>query len=293
MDVVRFRVGHADGRVDELMTEAPRVLIGAGSHCEIRLPIGAARVEHVLIQSTPAGWRASARSLDPAPTIDGIEFSEVPIRGDCVIGIGKIRIEVSPSTTLEGSQQVSRASGARNPRVFIYLALGVGCFIAMRVAAPQAKAAAHEPTNVPPLWTSASASCPQTAPDPALAAANARVNLALAKRERSPFRPDDGVAAVPLYESAAECFRVAGRADDAADATAAAARLRQDLADQFHVHRLRLQRAMATEQWVMAEHETSALLSFLPSDGGEYVTWLSNLRRKLQLQYGAKSKVKS
>jgi hypothetical protein len=293
MEIVRFRIAHGDGRIEELMTEAPRVLIGSGSHCEIRLPIGAARVEHVLIQSTPVGWRATARSFDPPPTLDGIEFAEAPVRGDCVVAIGKTRIEVRPSTTLEAGQHVARAPGTRNPRVVLYLLLGLGCWVALRAAGARTKTAAHEPTQVPSLWSSAPASCPEAAPEPAVAVATARMSLALAKRERSPFRADDGVAAVPLYESAAACFRLAGRTADADDAAAAASRLRQDLSDRFNVHRLRLQRGLASEEWVAAEHEIASLLAFLPSDGGEYVTWLSNLRRRLQIQYGTKSKDKA
>ncbi|MCL2447563.1 MAG: hypothetical protein FWD17_01310 [Polyangiaceae bacterium] len=293
MDVLRIRVGHADGRVEELVTEAPRVLIGTGSHCEIRLPIGTARVEHVLIQSSPAGWRATARSFDPAPTLDGVEFNEVPIRGDGVIGIGRTRIELFPFTTADGVRSVTRTSSTGNSRVFLYVALGVAAWFALRMMAPQARSVAREPAKVPALWGTAVASCPQTAREAALAAANARVTLALTKRERSPFRPDDGVAAVPLYESAAACFRIAGRPDDAADATAAASALRQELSDEFQVHRLRLQRALASEEWLAADHEIGALLGFLPADGGEYVNWLSNLRRKLQLQYGSKRKAKS
>ena len=188
---------------------------------------------------------------------------------------------------------MARAQGTRNPRVVLYLLLGLGCWVALRAAGGHTKTAAHEPSQVPSLWSSAPATCPEAAPEPAEAVATARMSLALAKRERSPFRADDGVAAVPLYESAAACFRVADRAAEAADADAAASRLRQDLSDRFDVHRLRLQRGLASEEWVMAEHEIAALLAFLPPDGGEYVTWLSNLRRRLRIQYGAKSKDKA
>ena len=53
MDLIRFRIRHPAGRVDELVTESVRILIGTGSHCEIRLPVGTARVEG-------SDWRAQA-----------------------------------------------------------------------------------------------------------------------------------------------------------------------------------------------------------------------------------------
>jgi hypothetical protein len=293
MDGIRFRIRHPDGRAHELFTETPRVLIGSGSHCELRLPIGEARVEHVVIQSTPAGWRAVARSLDPVPRLDGVEFTEVPVGGECVIAIGQIRIDVAPFATAGGDQPVRRDKARRNPRIYLYLALGVACSLALLAAGARTKASATEPNDVPELWSSVAQKCPQTTAEPALALANTRLDLAIAKRERSPFHPEDGVSGVSLYESAEACFRVAGRDTDAVEAAASAERMRGEMIDRFRDHRLRLQRALATEQWGAAERESGILLSFFSSGPNEYVTWLANLRRRLQLRYGSKGKKES
>jgi len=288
MDVIQFRVRHPDGRVDTLVTEAPRVLIGAGSHCEIRLPIGAARVEHVAIQSTPAGWRASARSLDPVPRLDGVEFTEAPVLGDCVIMIDQTRIDVAPSTGPGGTDRtVTQVKAKRSVRVYLYLALGLACWVGLYAARPRAKTSTQEPEDVPALWpVGAAETCPQTGPEPALAAAGARLDLAVAKEERSPFHPEDGLAAVTLYQSAEACFRVAGHDADAEQVVAEGKRLRRDMTDRFREHRLRLQRALAVEEWDVAEHESGVLLAFVQSATGDYATWLSNTRRRLQLRHG-------
>jgi hypothetical protein len=294
MDGIRFRIRYPDGKAHELFTETPRVLIGSGSHCEIRLPIGEARVEHVVIQSTPAGWRAVARSLDPVPKLDGVEFTEVPVGGECVIAIGQIRIDVAPFATAGGDQAVRRDKARQNPRIYLYLALGVACSLTLLAAGARPKASATEPNGVPELWPSSIAQkCPQTTAEPALALANTRFDLAIAKRERSPFHPEDGVSGVSLYETAEACFRVAGRDADAEEAAASAQRMRGEMIDRFRDHRLRLQRALATEQWGAAERESGILLSFFSSGPNEYVTWLANLRRRLQLRYGSKGKKES
>jgi hypothetical protein len=288
METIRFCVTHTSGRIEELLTESAQVLVGSGAHCEIRLPIDQARVEHVLIQSTPAGLRAIARAFDPPPRLDGAEFTQAPILGRAVLVVGETRIEVSPSTSEAARRAVPRAQASRNPRMFAYLALGVAGVVTMLAAKGKNGDRAAEPIATPALWGSAVDRCPQTAPDQALAAAKARLSLAIAKQERSPFHPEDGVAAVPLYEGAEACFRAAGREGDAADAAADAEHLRHRMTEEFREHRIRLRRAMAVQEWPIAVHESGVLLTFLPSGGSDYGTWLSNLRRKLQLQYESK-----
>jgi hypothetical protein len=293
MDVIQFRVRHPDGRVDHLVTESARVLIGTGSHCEVRLPVGAARVEHVAIQSTPAGWRAVARSFDPVPKLDGVDFNEAPVLGDCVITIDRTRVEVSPAAGVgAGDAPILKKKGKGNVRVFVYLALGLCGWMAMYSAKAHQKTAAAEPKEVPALWTAEPAKCSQNSAEPALATASAHRELALAKEERSPFHPEDGVEAVTLYENASACLRVAGRDAEADQATADAQRLRTDMVDRFRVHRLRLQRALAVEEWDLAQHESAVLLSFVPAATGPYVAWLANTRRRLQLRHGSKGEKK-
>ncbi|HEX3771480.1 MAG TPA: hypothetical protein VHV30_11465 [Polyangiaceae bacterium] len=291
MDVINFRVRHPAGKVDVLVTEAAKVLIGAGSHCEIRLPVGAARVEHVVIQMTPAGWRASARSFDPAPKLDGVEFTEAPILGPCVITIDETRIEVAPSTGPgDSAASVKQVKAKRNIRVYLYLALGLAAWLALYSARPKGRTTAAEPA-LPALWPAETTErCPQIAPEPALAAANARLDMAVAKEERSPFHPEDGLSAVGFYRAAEACYRAAGHDADADQVVAAGERLRQSMSEQFREHRLRLKRALAVEEWDIAVHESGILIAFLQSTPGDYVTWLSNTRRKLQIQYGGKAK---
>jgi hypothetical protein len=288
METIRFSVTHTNGRIEELLTESAQVLVGSGAHCEIRLPIDQARVEHVLIQSTPAGLRAIARAFDPPPRLDGAEFTQAPILGRAVLAIGETKIEVSPSMSEAARRTTPRAQVSRNPRVYAYLVLGAAGVVTMLAARGKGNDRAAEPFATPALWGARVDHCPQAVPDQALAAARARLSLAIAKRERSPFHPEDGVAAVPMYEGAEACFRAAGRDGDAADAAGNAEQLRHRMTEEFREHRIRLRRAMSLQEWPIAVHESGVLLSFLPSGGSDYATWLSNLRRKLQLQYESK-----
>jgi hypothetical protein len=290
VDAVHFKIRHFDGRVEELTAESPTVLIGTGSHCEIRLPIGQARVEHVLIQATPAGLRAAARSFDPPPTLDGVEFTQVPLTGQCDLVIGKTTIHVSPSTGSLVDGLASGGTAARNPRLYAYVVFGLLACGLMIAARGKGRSPLREPATVPSLWNAAADRCPQADPDEAFATATARLDLALAKRERAPFHPEDGVAAVPLYEVAAACFRAAGSMEDAEDAAAASRDLQRRLREEFREHRVRLQRALVQQEWPRAEREAAVVSTFLVNAPGEYSDWLANLRRKLRITEGGKSK---
>jgi hypothetical protein len=144
------------------------------------------------------------------------------------------------------------------------------------------------PDKFPQLWEAPITTCPQSSPEQALAVANDKVALAAARRERRPFRVQDGVAAVPLYEVAAACFRLTEQANLAKDAAEAAQTLRTEVGVDYRTHRVRLEHALSVSDWNTAHKETRVLLALTEGKQGEYVTWLSNLDRKLQLKFGRK-----
>lgn len=176
-----------------------------------------------------------------------------------------------------------KRSNARIYLILVFGAVGLATIYAARRRPDDATAKAP---LAPTLWAAAAEGCPQRSRNEAEALAAERLRLAIAKHERSPFHPEDGVAAVSLYQAAEACFRAAGRTAEASDASAVAEQLKEQMDDQFRAHRLRLQRALALERWLWAERESAICLSFLSSSSGEYAAWLSNLRRKIQLSYG-------
>ena len=114
--------------------------------------------------------------------------------------------------------------------------------------------------------------------------------LALGRRERRPFHVQDGVKAVPLFETAAACFKAAGEDKAASDTANAAEELRKDVGDDYRTHRMRLEHALSVSDWHTVQVEARVLLAFLDGQQNDYVTWLSNLDRKLQLKYGRKNR---
>ena len=64
MRVLKFQTRLPTGQIEQLSIESERVLIGSGAHCEIRLPLAEARVEHVLIELGPAGVHVAHLAID-------------------------------------------------------------------------------------------------------------------------------------------------------------------------------------------------------------------------------------
>jgi hypothetical protein len=141
---------------------------------------------------------------------------------------------------------------------------------------------------VPGLWAAAAPACPQKAADQALALAREKRVLAEGKRERSPFHIQDGVAAVPLFRTAAACYRNAEDGRAANEMEAAAERLKKSLEEEYRAHQMRLEHAIEVKDLRTAQKEVKVLLAMLQGQNNPYVVWLSNLDRRLQLKLGGK-----
>jgi hypothetical protein len=287
MAFLRFQVRHPNGQVEQLQVEGERVLIGSGAHCEIRLPIDQAAVESVLVQRSAAGVYAQALSFDPPPTINNTPFSQAPLQAESVLGIGQIQIYVSLTDAAGGAAVVRSKQQKSNPVVLLLGTLAAVGGMYYFFFADEGQSALLQPKDVPDLWDAPVAACPQTgSAEQAIALARDKESVADARRERRPFHVQDGVAAVPLYETAAACFRQGGDAASSAESANEAAALRKEMYDDFRTHRVRLEHCLQISDYATARREVRILLAFLEGRQGDYVTWLSNLDRKLKLKVG-------
>ncbi len=287
MRVLKFQTRLPTGQLEQLSIESERVLIGSGAHCEIRLPLAEARVEHVLIELGPAGVFARALSFEPPPTINNVPFTQAPLPPGAMLGVSgtQIYIELVEGAAAGGAQQAKKKS---SPVMLIALLLMVPAAGYLFFGDDVGFGEPEETTAQPPeLWGPPAAQCPQADPATALGFARERMALADAKRERRPFHVQDGVSAVPTYETAAACFRAGGDQASGHLADESAKYLRREMTDDFRMRRVRLEHALATEDYVSAQKEVRVLLQFVEGKSGDYVTWLSNLERKLKLKVGA------
>lgn len=284
---LRFQIRLHTGQVDQLTMEAERVLIGSGAHCEIRLPVDQARVEHVALELGAAGIFVRALNFEPPPTINNIPFQQAPLPAGSVLGIGGCQIQVE--VTEGGGEVAGKQKKKTSPIMLLAMAIIVPAGMYMMFAEEPERAEKVSPKLAPELWQAPVTSCPYTGGQ-ALAFGREKMALADAKRERRPFHVQDGVQAVPTYEAAAVCFRAGGDAASGTLAEESAKFLRRDITVDFRTRRVRLDHAMATEDFASAQKEVRVLLQFCEGKSGDYVTWLSNLERKLKLKGDATKK---
>ncbi|WP_394822895.1 hypothetical protein [Pendulispora albinea] len=289
MSVLRFQIRQPSGQIDQLFIESERVLIGSGAHCEIRLPLDQAAVEHALVQMGPAGVFVQALSFNPPPTVNGIPFTQGPLAAEAVLGVGQFQINVTRAEGAAAQQAVGGAQpkkkgGASPVSLLALIGLAGGGYMMFFMDAKSDLDMTQY--KAPELWGAPVAQCSQPAPDRAGAFALERFGVGSSLRERRPFHVQDGINAVPIFETSSACYRVARDEPAAAEAMAAANALRKEITDDYRTHRVRLEHSLQVDDLQTARREVKILLQFTEGKQGDYVTWLSNLDRSLKLKLG-------
>jgi len=288
MTILRFQIQHSTGRVEQINVESERALIGSGAHCEIRLPIDQAALEHVLIQVGGGNVFAQALTFQPPPTINAVPFTQAPLPADAVLGIGQTQVLVGVSDELGAGAVVQGKQKQKASPATLLVAGVLGVVILyMMNQAPAVDELGQAPKE-PPLFGDHVEACENSGPQ-ALARAKEKHTLADAKRERRPFHVQDGVAAVPLFEEASACYRKGGEQRTANETIDIANNLRREMEDDYRTHRMRLEHAMNVSDDTTARHEVKTLLAFTEGKQGPYVDWLSALDRRYRLKLGRQS----
>lgn len=286
MSLLRIHVRYPDGRQEDLAIEADRALIGSGAHCEVRLPMDAARVEHVAVQLTAQGVYAQAVAFDPPPLVSGLPFTQGALLPDTALVLGGIEIFIQAADDRPAASIVRTNNQKSSPLTLVLIALLIPLAGYVVMMGDDDDGLGAPPKKVPELWAEAATTCPQQSQTQALAIATDRVALAETKRERSPFDVKDGVSAVPLYEVASACYKAAGEPQAAEETKAIADMMRARLSEEYRTHSVWLEHSLKVQNWRAAQREVALMLAFTEGKTGEYVSWLSNLERQLRIKYG-------
>ncbi len=282
MSILRFQIQHANGRQEQVTVEAERALIGSGAHCEIRLPIDQAQVEHILITVGAGGVFAQALSFEPQPTIANVPFQQAPLPPDAVLGVTGTQMLVS--LVGEGVNVSSKPKQKTNP-MLILAALVAVAFGAYTLLFADQEQGMPEPKDAPKLWEPAPTTCAKSG-EQAVNLANEKRIMADSKRERRMFHVRDGVDAVPLYEQAAACYEKGGDKTSATQSQDAAKELRAEMDDDYRTRRMRLQHALTVKDMETARKEVKTLLELLADKQGPYIDYLHALDRELKQKLG-------
>jgi len=271
----------SSGRTQELCVDSVSVRVGSGSHCEIRLEPEDASVEQLWVNARAGGVFAEARCLDPPILLNGSAFVQGRLLPDSVLKLG--RVEISVDVVERHSLKGNRSGTTNASRRALYALAGVGIPLSILLLGLRTGTTRQDfdiPTQT--LWSeNESARCPDPDRSSAAARANDLSSQAESGRERTAFSPEDGVKAVELYAQAAACYALAGAGARADQASLEAKTLRHELSARFHVHQVRLERALSNQHYDRAKLEVRALLSFVRRRRDAYSDWLAALDRQI------------
>lgn len=290
---LRFTIEYPNATKRELSVDSDNVTVGSGAHCEIRLSGDDIPVEQLKVEARGGGVFAEARSMTPPALVNGIPFVQGRLLPTTVLHVGAIRLRVEYAEAGE-RPSVSRAKAKKtNPLIWVVAGVGfpLGFYLVFTLRPQESTLGAAPPP--PPLWAQAEGeSCVHQDRAVAEAQAVSYLDQAVARRERSPFSPQDGIESVVLYAQAAACFSRAQNPADARFASGEAEHMRQASSRQFHVHQVRLERALAMKEYDAAQAEARILQAFVGSGGKEYSGWLSDLQRRMKVILSTKRKKK-
>ncbi|XYH94736.1 FHA domain-containing protein [Sorangium sp. So ce1128] len=284
MNGLKFLIDYPDGRRDELDVESTLARIGSGAHCEICLPKEhQVANEHVVVAALDGQIELRACASTPVPTVNGCSFTQTQLTPDSIVAIGQVKIKIRMN---DGAGSDDAVKKKKSPLRYVLAMIAAPLALYVLLGEARREGGEDIPREVPPLWSAGAATCPERAPDQARAVARERTVLAEAKRERSPFVVQDGIAAVPLLETAAACLHVAGDQELVAQMSLSAAQLRAKINSDYRAHQVRLEHVLRVGDLRTAQSEAKTLLAMLEGQSGPYVVWLSNLDRRLTLKLG-------
>lgn len=275
----RFRLVYADGRQEQMLVDAERALIGSAAHCEVRLPPEIAAHEHVEVFAHDGAVHFATKPYARAhlPALDGVAAVEGRWPAGSALRIGHVQMSV---------ELVSLGMAKAKPPIWaLFVALPAIAVTAVGIALARPVDRGLPPIpEAPVLVGPKDAKCPDVASEqrPVLAAEKLRV--ALAKRERSPFAPQEHIEAISLFEVSAACFRGAGLAEQATDADESADQLRVKLDEDYRLRRVRLEHAYRTHQTSAVKRELAVLIPMTSHRRGPYTEWLSALDRAATME---------
>lgn len=270
----RFRVAYADGRQEQITVDSERALIGSASHCELRLPPEIAAHEHVEVFAHEGTVQFATRpyALLALPALDGVATVEGRWAAGSSLRIGNVQMTV---------EIVSLGMAKAKPPIWaLFLAIPAIAITAVGVALARPVDHGLPPIPEAPVLVGANeAKCPELAPEQRGVLAIEKLRIALAKRERSPFAPEEGFEAIALFELSAACFRALNHVDRAVEAEDASIVLRSKLDEDYRLRRVRLEHAYRTHQTNAVKRELGVLVPMTSHRRGPYTEWLAALDR--------------
>lgn len=274
---------HRGKKLTALEIQAERALIGSGAHCDVRLAPDEAAIEQLAIETLDEEVHVRVLALDRRCLLNGAPFLEGRLQPTSMLELGNVFI-CAKFIARQATETKKRGKSATPPafQAVALAGLAVGFYYVLND--PSGSAAARRVAPSPPSLAMTDEPCPQEDPVTASSLAVETLFAAENKRERAPFYPSDGLAAMRMFARAGSCYERAGNEPAAHDAREAAAQLQRRLSDELHVRHVRLERLLAQQKYAEAKREGQLIAEFIADPTHEYNQWLSAVVREGELQ---------
>lgn len=279
-----IEITREDGSLERMRIEGEQITLGKASNAGVSLPDQRdLEPEHLLIAPRGEGcWIAVAQGAKLGAKVGGQPFQHGMVAWGTEVEVGNLRFKITdkpPQEQKKGQQQVS-------PVVMIGAVVAVLAVLWLLSGDPGAGLDTTAPA--PYVLFQEVPTCPASG-TAVEHRASEDAEAALAKSERYPFDPSDGVESVRLYRTAQACYTALANAPAAAEMQREADYMQHRIEEDYRTHRLRLERALEHENFDDAVLETRALLALVAEadPNHEYVQWLGRLERQLQLELTA------
>ncbi len=272
-----------DGTLERHRIEGDQITVGRSPTAGVPIP-DARDLEPEHLRRAPRGegcWVALAQGSKIGARVRGAAFQHGMVAWGTEIEIGKFKIRITDQLASE-----KKGGGGDEKKTSPVVLLAGVAAVAILAWTLTQDAVGNDLDTVAPedelhIFPS-DVTCPVTGAG-VLARADLDAEAALAKSERYPFDPSDGVESVTLYRQASSCYQGAGVADAATRMQEEATWMQRRIDDDYLSHRFRLERAIEQQRHADALLETRSLLALTRHLDHPYVQWLTRLERQLQL----------
>jgi len=261
------------------------LLVGSGPHCDVRLLPEDAALEQLRIERRGHEVFGQLLSARPDCRLDGAPFEQGTIAADAPLTLGQATLHIRLADAPARAQAAASGGWPLPVRIAMFAAMGFGLYASLQLK--PVVSSLDQVMAEPALFGAATSECPARTGEPPLTAAQRLIREAHMQRERAPFYPRDGVAAVSKYEASTVCLTRAGQHADAEAAQSIAAELRAQLSDEFHVRHVRLERFLNVKKYDLAQREVRILQDYLEHQDGTYAQWLAAVQRELNMRFAS------
>ncbi len=282
-----IEIVRADGRVDTRPLEGDQITLGSGADAGISIP-DAPELEPIHLLLAPRGeegcWVSVAQGADTVAWVSGKKHENGILKWGSEIDIGSLSLRINHALVEEQERKAQRRRWAIIGLLVVLLILG------SLLNRKKGDRLPRRPAEAPALFAAELPACPETEHPAARARAETARDEADARVVRYPFDAQDGVAAVDLLGVAAACLQVAGDDAEAASVIAERDRIKNQIEEDYQLHRVRLGRVLKERRRDLALIETKAILALVEHRDGPYRNWLIRLQRHLEIKLEGKKK---